>query len=68
MWVRVVAITVPVTVTLLDTVGCVAKVEGKSMQPALNPESAKAHERDYVFLNKWAVISCRYKRGDVVSL
>ncbi|KFM78262.1 Mitochondrial inner membrane protease subunit 2, partial [Stegodyphus mimosarum] len=45
-------ISVPVTVAFLDSVGYVAKVEGVSMQPSLNPENEKTN--DYVLLNKWA--------------
>ncbi|CAG0892536.1 unnamed protein product [Cyprideis torosa] len=62
-----------VGVTFVDCVGYVAKVEGPSMQPALNPEcetapSGKRFHSDYVFLNRWAVRNCNVSRGDVVSL
>ncbi|XP_047999338.1 mitochondrial inner membrane protease subunit 2 [Leguminivora glycinivorella] len=60
-----VLIGLPVGLTLLDTVGYVARVEGISMQPALNPE---AKNMDYVFLSRWAIRDFSVKRGDVVSL
>ncbi|XP_049879604.1 mitochondrial inner membrane protease subunit 2 [Pectinophora gossypiella] len=56
---------VPIGITFLDTVGYVAKVEGISMQPVLNPEST---DTDYVFLSRWAVRDYKVERGDVVSL
>ncbi|KAL3852851.1 hypothetical protein ACJMK2_016464 [Sinanodonta woodiana] len=56
---------IPVTITTLDLFGYVAKVEGASMQPVLNPDTEK---RDYVYLNKWAAHSYRFERGEIVSL
>lgn len=56
---------VPIGVTFLDTVGYVARVEGISMQPVLNPESV---DTDYVFLSRWAVRNYDIQRGDVISL
>uniref|UniRef100_A0AAG5D773 Mitochondrial inner membrane protease subunit 2 n=1 Tax=Anopheles atroparvus TaxID=41427 RepID=A0AAG5D773_ANOAO len=56
---------VPVGVTLLDCVGYVARVEGVSMQPALNPDAAIT---DYVFLSRWAVRNMDVQRGDIISL
>ncbi|CAK1589944.1 unnamed protein product [Parnassius mnemosyne] len=56
---------VPIGLTFLDTVGYVARVEGISMQPALNPGSTN---KDYVFLSRWAVRDYNIKRGDVISL
>ncbi|KPI99065.1 PREDICTED: mitochondrial inner membrane protease subunit 2 [Papilio xuthus] len=56
---------IPIGVTFLDTVGYVAKVEGISMQPALNPESTNT---DYVFLSRWAIRDYKIERGDVISL
>ncbi|XP_053675968.1 mitochondrial inner membrane protease subunit 2 [Anopheles nili] len=56
---------VPVGVTLLDCVGYVARVEGISMQPALNPDAAVT---DYVFLSRWAVRNMDVQRGDIISL
>lgn len=56
---------IPVGITFLDTVGYVARVEGISMQPVLNPESKNT---DYVFLSRWAVSDYEVKRGDIISL
>uniref|UniRef100_A0A182MF66 Mitochondrial inner membrane protease subunit 2 n=1 Tax=Anopheles culicifacies TaxID=139723 RepID=A0A182MF66_9DIPT len=56
---------VPVGVTLLDCVGYVARVEGVSMQPALNPDASVT---DYVFLSRWAVRNMDVQRGDIISL
>ncbi|XP_055934834.1 mitochondrial inner membrane protease subunit 2-like [Argiope bruennichi] len=57
---------VPVTVAFLDSVGYVAKVEGISMQPSLNPEDQKTN--DYVLLNKWAIRNFKVQHGDIVAL
>ncbi|GIY25269.1 mitochondrial inner membrane protease subunit 2 [Caerostris darwini] len=59
-------ISVPVTVVFLDSVGYVAKVEGISMQPSLNPDEQKTN--DYVLLNKWAIRNYEVRHGDVVAL
>lgn len=56
---------IPIGITFLDTVGYVARVEGVSMQPALNPNS---NEVDYVFLNRWTIRGYKIKRGDIISL
>ncbi|KAI8119074.1 hypothetical protein FF38_10213 [Lucilia cuprina] len=56
---------IPIGVTFLDCVGYVARVDGISMQPALNPD---ATQTDYVFLSRWAVRSNNVQRGDIVSL
>lgn len=63
--VKSVIIGVPIGVTILDCVGYVARVDGISMQPALNPNK---HQTDYVFLNRWSVKSYEVKRGDIISL
>lgn len=60
-----VLIGIPVGVTFLDCVGYVARVDGVSMQPALNPSSSN---QDYVFLSRWDVRSKNVQRGDIVSL
>ena len=70
-----------ITVTFVDCVGYIAKVEGPSMQPALNPDSdaddfaafdghswPNTTSSDYVFLSRWAVRNFDLTRGDVVSL
>ncbi|CAH1265366.1 IMMP2L [Branchiostoma lanceolatum] len=59
-------VAVPVTVTFLDYVGYVARVEGASMQPFLNPEDRSFN--DVVLLNRWSVRNFKVNRGDVVSL
>ncbi|XP_046964055.1 mitochondrial inner membrane protease subunit 2 [Vanessa cardui] len=56
---------VPIGVTFLDSVGYVARVEGISMQPVLNPES---QNKDYVFLSRWSVSDYQVNRGDIISL
>lgn len=56
---------IPIGVTFFDTVGYVARVDGISMQPALNPD---LEHTDYVYLNKWAVKDLNISRGEVVSL
>ena len=61
---RAVLLGIPIGITIIDTVGYIARVDGVSMQPALNPTS----DTDYVFLNRWAVRFYEVARGDVVSL
>lgn len=61
------SVVVPVTVTTLDVFGYVAKVEGASMQPCLNPHD-KYTNVDYVFLNRWQARHFKFQRGEVVSL
>lgn len=56
----------PVAVVVLDSVGYVARVEGISMQPCLNPGDEK--KNDFVLLNKWAVRNYEITHGDVVAL
>ena len=63
---RAVLIGLPIGVTFVDCFGYVAKVEGVSMQPALNPDSTRPS--DFVFLNRWASKSFKYERGDIVSI
>lgn len=62
---RALAIGLPIGITLVDCFGYVAKVEGISMQPALNPENGK---NDFVFLSRWSSRSFSFDRGDMVSL
>uniref|UniRef100_H3CAR8 Mitochondrial inner membrane protease subunit n=2 Tax=Tetraodon nigroviridis TaxID=99883 RepID=H3CAR8_TETNG len=57
-------IAVPVTLTVFDRVACVARVEGASMQPSLNPEVPG----DVVLLNRWSVRNHQVQRGDIVSV
>lgn len=56
---------IPIGITVIDSVGYVARVDGISMQPALNPDK---NITDYVFLNRLAIKSYEIKRGDIVSL
>nr|XP_016927711.1 mitochondrial inner membrane protease subunit 2 [Drosophila suzukii] len=55
----------PLGVTFLDCVGYVARVDGISMQPALNPVP---DEKDYVFLLRWGTHNSQVERGDIISL
>ncbi|XP_072154174.1 mitochondrial inner membrane protease subunit 2 [Bemisia tabaci] len=55
---------IPIGVTLLDSVGYIARVDGISMQPALNPDLVT----DYVFLSSWAVRFNNISRGEVVTV
>ncbi|XP_057259686.1 mitochondrial inner membrane protease subunit 2 isoform X3 [Pezoporus wallicus] len=59
-------VAVPITVTFLDRVACVARVEGASMQPSLNPGGRQAS--DVVLLNQWSIRNYDVQRGDIVSL
>uniref|UniRef100_A0A5F8H6F0 Mitochondrial inner membrane protease subunit 2 n=1 Tax=Monodelphis domestica TaxID=13616 RepID=A0A5F8H6F0_MONDO len=59
-------VTVSVTVTFLDQVACVARVEGASMQPSLNPQWSLSC--DIVLLNHWKIRNYEVHRGDIVSL
>ncbi|XP_014296032.1 mitochondrial inner membrane protease subunit 2 [Microplitis demolitor] len=62
--VRNILIGIPIGITFVDTVGYIARVDGISMQPALNPNS---HVTDYVFLNRWSVRNYNFNRGDIIS-
>ncbi|XP_011494460.1 PREDICTED: mitochondrial inner membrane protease subunit 2-like [Ceratosolen solmsi marchali] len=46
-----------------NQVGFIARVEGTSMQPALNPYL----DQDYVFLNRWIIRDKLINRGDIVT-
>ncbi|ESO13038.1 hypothetical protein HELRODRAFT_93614 [Helobdella robusta] len=63
--IKVVAFTVPATLTLFDTCGYVCRVEGSSMRPLIN-DSYK--EINYVFLNRWNHRNYDFVRGEVVCL
>uniref|UniRef100_A0A1B0D1H9 Peptidase S26 domain-containing protein n=1 Tax=Phlebotomus papatasi TaxID=29031 RepID=A0A1B0D1H9_PHLPP len=56
---------IPIGLAFLDIVGYVARVEGSSMQPALNPGLT---DTDYVFLSRWSIRHLELNRGDIVSL
>ncbi|XP_052399334.1 mitochondrial inner membrane protease subunit 2-like isoform X1 [Carassius gibelio] len=59
-------VAVPVTVTVLDRLADVARVEGASMQPSLNPDGESSP--DVVLLNRWSVRNYQVQRGDIVSV
>ncbi|XP_058046769.1 mitochondrial inner membrane protease subunit 2 isoform X5 [Ahaetulla prasina] len=59
-------VAVPVTVTFLDRLACIARVEGTSMQPSLNPVEQRIS--DIVLLNHWSIRNYEVQRGDIVSL
>lgn len=56
---------IPIGITFLNTVGYIAKVEGVSMQPTLNPDE---RHPDYVFLNRRAIRTQDIQRGDIVTV
>lgn len=56
---------IPIGIAFCDTVGCVARVEGTSMQPTLNPD---LRYPDYVFLNRWTIRNLDIQRGDIVCV
>jgi inner membrane protease subunit 2 len=65
------AFSIPAGITLIDVVGYVAKVEGTSMHPVLNPVDNKSLVTDYVFLYNWPVATNSFEsigRGDIVAL
>lgn len=64
-FVRNIILGLPIGITFIDLVGYVARVDGISMQPALNPDKTRT---DYVFLNRFILRSSEVKRGDIVSL
>ena len=54
--------------TLSEEVGCIASVEGGSMQPTLNPVVDGKPRHEWVWVNKLGCKRFEYKRGDVVML
>lgn len=46
--IKTVFLSIPVGITVVDVVGYIARVDGESMKPTLNPEN----KSEYVFLNK----------------
>ncbi|KAF2355912.1 Peptidase S24/S26A/S26B/S26C, partial [Trinorchestia longiramus] len=66
MFLKALLFGVPVGITFVDCIGYVAKVDGVSMQPSLNPDPNLSS--DFVFLSRWAWRKFSYSRGDVVSL
>lgn len=55
----------PIGLTFIDIFGYVARVDGISMQPCLNPDKNKT---DYVFLNRLILKFSEIERGDIISL
>jgi signal peptidase I len=47
--IKTIILAVPVGITVVDVVGYVARVDGESMKPTLNPQ---VNDKEYVFLNK----------------
>lgn len=66
MFLKAILLGVPLGVTFVDCVGYIAKVDGVSMQPSLNPDPYASS--DFVFLSRWSWRKFNYSRGDVVSL
>lgn len=62
---RSVLIGIPIGITFWDRYGYIARVEGSSMQPALNPDEKNP---DYVFLNRRAIANEDIQRGEIVSV
>ena len=61
----------PVAVAINDLVGSVMFVDGRSMQPTLNPEHTglPGASRDLVLVAKWPIkVWKQYRKGDVVVL
>lgn len=54
----------PVVVTVNDLVGGFASVQGRSMQPTLNPATSTSN--DLVLVDKLSIRLFKYSRGDVV--
>lgn len=63
-FIKSIVVGLPIGITIIDVFGYVARVDGQSMQPTLNPDSVT----DYVFLNRWSVRCYEVSRGDVISL
>eukprot|EP00245_Coleochaete_scutata_P007671 TRINITY_DN2321_c0_g1_i3.p1 TRINITY_DN2321_c0_g1~~TRINITY_DN2321_c0_g1_i3.p1 ORF type:complete len:168 (+),score=15.32 TRINITY_DN2321_c0_g1_i3:98-601(+) len=57
---------VPVVILFNDGVASMSKVEGRSMQPTLNPQGYAME--DFVLLDKLTMRYMDYSRGDVVIL
>lgn len=54
---------IPISVTIIDEVGYIARVDGKSMQPLFNPGNVT----DYIFLYRLTLRHSSVIRGDVIS-
>ncbi|OAD59041.1 Mitochondrial inner membrane protease subunit 2, partial [Eufriesea mexicana] len=56
---------IPIGIAYMKEVGYVAKVEGVSMQPTLNPDERNP---DYVFLNRLAIRTQDIQRGEIITV
>lgn len=56
------------TRTLSEEVGCIASVDGGSMQPTLNPAVNGKPRHEWVWVSKIGCKRFEYSRGDVVML
>ncbi|XP_065659660.1 mitochondrial inner membrane protease subunit 2 [Hydra vulgaris] len=61
-----VVIGLPIYITCKDYFGYIARVEGASMQPTLNP--CQESNCDVVFLNSWITDYESFKRGEIVAI
>ncbi|XKL68665.1 hypothetical protein PGB90_006434 [Kerria lacca] len=62
-FVKPVVVGISITVTFIDKIGYVARVDGKSMQPYFNPNGVT----DYVYLSHWTIRHFEIHRGDIIS-
>ncbi|CRK99495.1 CLUMA_CG012814, isoform A [Clunio marinus] len=60
-----VIISIPIGITCADVCGYIARVDGESMKPTLNPNT---NDSEYVFLNKFMAKDYNVNRGEIVSL
>ena len=58
---------VPATFAVKSNVGDLGAVQGCSMQPTLNPQSASSFV-DRILLDRWCIRQNEYRRGDVVVM
>ncbi|CAB3365516.1 Hypothetical predicted protein [Cloeon dipterum] len=65
--IRSLLVGIPIGVTFFDSIGYVARVEGVSMQPTLNPADSEGSS-DFVYLDRLPLRNFCIDRGDVVSL
>jgi len=60
-------LSVPIYITVSDHLFCIARVEGTSMQPTLNPKTQKTS--DIVFLDRFHARNySNIQRGDIIAL
>ncbi|XP_066934673.1 mitochondrial inner membrane protease subunit 2-like [Clytia hemisphaerica] len=56
----------PIYITVNDYFFSIARVEGASMKPALNPNGKK--QSDFVFIDRWHTLPKDIQPGDIVAL